>query len=319
MKCKTITGLIFCISLLFLLACGETGTEKTKASGEAVVAIINYNKIYLPQLLDELNRFSYRYGISFPENKEQYRKLARQVLDELIMKLIYFQEAERLQIAIQKNELKEHLQHVLGDYSEEDLTRAFEIRNLDYSNWEIQIEEELLIEKLITHEVKNKIKIEEQEIRAYYKNHSKDYILPERVQALQIVVNNELEAEAIYNDLQEGADFFELAKSKSVSPESIYGGDLGFFSRGQMPQEFDDAVFNLKTGEFSKVVYTPYGYHIFKVIKKKRVELMSFKDAKEKIKGKLLKSKEKEKFLKWVKELKERSVIVIKKNILSSI
>jgi parvulin-like peptidyl-prolyl isomerase len=167
--------------------------------------------------------------------------------------------------------------------------------------------------------VKDKIKVEEQEIKAYYKSNSKDYLLPERVQALQIVVNNELEAEAIYNNLQEGADFFQLAKSKSVSPEGVHGGDLGFFSRGQMPKEFDDAVFNLKVGQFSKVVQTPYGYHIFKVIKKKRDKTMSFKEAREKIKEKLIKEKEKKEYLDWISNLREKSVIVIKENVLADI
>ena len=308
------------ISLSVVLTACDNKKDRQSADGsDKIVAIVNYDKIYLSQLLDETNRFSSKYGISFSENRERHQKTARHILDELILKKIYFQEAERLNLTADEDELEDFLKHAVGDYSEEDFSQMFKSKNMDLSKWKERVKEERLFEKLIDQEVKDKIKVEEKEIKAYYKSNSKDYLLPERVQALQIVVNNELEAEAIYNNLQEGADFFQLAKSKSVSPEGVHGGDLGFFSRGQMPKEFDDAVFNLKVGQFSKVVQTPYGYHIFKVIKKKRDKTMSFKEAREKIKEKLIKEKEKKEYLDWISNLREKSVIVIKENVLADI
>jgi len=314
---------IFLCCLIYLsvvLAACDNKKDRQSADGSnKIVAIVNYDKIYLSQLLDETNRFSSKYGISFSENRERHQKTARHILDELILKRIYFQEAERLNLTADEDELEDFLKHAVGDYSEEDFSQMFKSKNINLSKWKDRVKEERLFEKLIDQEVKDKIKVEEKEIKAYYKSNSKDYLLPERVQALQIVVNNELEAEAIYNNLQEGADFFQLAKSKSVSPEGVHGGDLGFFSRGQMPKEFDDAVFNLKVGQFSKVVQTPYGYHIFKVIKKKRDKTMSFKEAREKIKEKLIKEKEKKEYLDWISNLREKSVIVIKENVLADI
>ena len=320
MRHKLHIFLCFLIYLSVVLAACDNKKDRQSADGSnKIVAIVNYDKIYLSQLLDETNRFSSKYGISFSKNRERHQKTARHILDELILKKIYFQEAERLNLTSDEDELEDFLKHAVGDYSEEDFSQMFKSKNINLSKWKDRVKEERLFEKLIDQEVKDKIKVEEKEIKAYYKSNSKDYLLPERVQALQIVVNNELEAEAIYNNLQEGADFFQLAKSKSVSPEGVHGGDLGFFSRGQMPKEFDDAVFNLKVGQFSKVVQTPYGYHIFKVIKKKRDKIMSFKEAREKIKEKLMKEKEKKQYLDWISKLREKSVIVIKENVLADI
>ena len=307
------------ISLLTLIACEDKDVKQSNKNNNKVVAFVNYDKIYLSQLRDETKQFSAKYGISFSENKERYKKTAKFILDELILKKIYFQEAERLKITTDEDELENYLRHVVGDYSKDDFSRMFELRDIDLSKWKAQIRENRLFEKLIAEEVKDKIIVKESEIIIYYKAHSNDYMLPDRVQALQIVVNNELEAESIYNKLQEGAAFFDLAKTKSMSPEGDQGGDLGFFSRGQMPKEFDDAIFNLKVGEFSKVVQTPYGYHIFKVIKKKPAKIMSLKDARGKIMEKLRKEKENKEFMNWIDNLRKKSVIVIKEDVLSGI
>jgi parvulin-like peptidyl-prolyl isomerase len=319
MKNKPFFFLCSFISLSLLIACEDKDVKQSNKNNNKVVAFVNYDKIYLSQLRDETKQFSAKYGISFSENKERYKKTAKFILDELILKKIYFQEAERLKITTDEDELENYLRHVVGDYSKDDFSRMFELRDIDLSKWKAQIRENRLFEKLIAEEVKDKIIVKESEIKAYYKAYSKDYMLPDRVQALQIVVNNELEAEAIYNKLQEGAAFFDLAKTKSMSPEGDKGGDLGFFSRGQMPKEFDDAIFNLKVGEFSKVVQTPYGYHIFKVIKKKPAKIMSLKDARGKIMEKLRKEKENKEFMNWIDNLRKKSVIVIKEDVLSGI
>ncbi len=319
MKNKPFILLCCLISLSVMAACEDRGVQQSKKKNDKVIAFVNYDTISLSQLRDETKQFSAKYGISFSGNKERYLKTAKFILDELILKKIYFQEAERLKITTDEDELENYLRHVVGDYSKDDFNRMFELRNIDLSKWKAQIRENRLFEKLIAKEVKDKIIVKESEIKAYYEAHSKDYMLPDRVQALQIVVNNELEAEAIYNKLQEGAAFFDLAKTKSISPEGDQGGDLGFFSREQMPKEFDDAIFNLKVGEFSKVVQTPYGYHIFKVIKKKRAKIMSLMDARGKIREKLRKEKEKKEFMTWINNLREKSVIVIKEDVLSGI
>ncbi len=73
-------------------------------------------------------------------------------------------------------------------------------------------------------------------------------------------------ANQVYNELIKGADFATVAKSKSNDPGSASkGGDLGWFARGQMVKEFEDACFNGKIGVIQKPVKTTYGYHIIKV------------------------------------------------------
>ena len=70
-------------------------------------------------------------------------------------------------------------------------------------------------------------------------------------------------AQGILAQLRHGADFAALARKKSTDPESARnGGSLGLVRRGEMVKPFEDAAWQLKPGEYSGVVESPYGYHI---------------------------------------------------------
>jgi len=90
-----------------------------------------------------------------------------------------------------------------------------------------------------------------------------------KVHAAHILVKTEQEALGILFDVKHGKDFGVVAKEKSMCPSAKSGGDLGWFSRGQMVKEFETAAFALKTGELSKPVKTQFGWHVIKVIEAK--------------------------------------------------
>jgi peptidyl-prolyl cis-trans isomerase C len=96
--------------------------------------------------------------------------------------------------------------------------------------------------------------------------------LPEepRVRARHILVETEDEAKEIRKQLDEGADFAEIAKEKSSDPGSgADGGDLGWFTAEQMVPEFSAAAFALEPGEVSEPVKSDFGWHIIKVDEKR--------------------------------------------------
>lgn len=80
--------------------------------------------------------------------------------------------------------------------------------------------------------------------------------------ASHILVESEDEAKALVKELEDGADFAELAKEKSTGPSGPNGGELGWFGPGMMVKPFEDAVMALKVGEISPPVQTQFGWHV---------------------------------------------------------
>jgi peptidyl-prolyl cis-trans isomerase D len=127
----------------------------------------------------------------------------------------------------------------------------------------------------------DEIKIDEEKMKDYYAVNKKNYEKPDRVKASHILIRPDASATSptgrsdeaamafagdLLKKIKAGASFESLAKKYSQDPGSgAKGGELGWFSKGQMVPEFEKTAFDLKPGELSGVVKTQFGYHIIKV------------------------------------------------------
>ena len=84
--------------------------------------------------------------------------------------------------------------------------------------------------------------------------------------ARHILVATEQECKDLKAQIEQGADFVELAKKHSKCPSGRTGGDLGEFSQGQMVKEFDQVVFNEEVGKVHGPVQTQFGFHLIEII-----------------------------------------------------
>ncbi|MGF1474921.1 MAG: peptidylprolyl isomerase [Geminicoccaceae bacterium] len=124
---------------------------------------------------------------------------------------------------------------------------------------------------LIEHELEEEVTDEKIEA-AYEELKAEPGFSYEEVSARHILVEQEDEAKAIIEELDQGADFAELAKEKSTGPSAPSGGDLGFFRREQMVAPFADAAFGMEVGSSSEQpVQTQFGWHVIKVEDKRQV------------------------------------------------
>ncbi len=83
--------------------------------------------------------------------------------------------------------------------------------------------------------------------------------------ARHILVNTEEECLSLKQQIEDGADFAEVAKEHSTCPSGRKGGDLGTFGPGQMVKEFDEVVFSGETNTVLGPVKTQFGYHLLEV------------------------------------------------------
>lgn len=147
-----------------------------------------------------------------------------------------------------------------------------------------QIAKQVVRDKLLQQEVFSKINVSEYEKRQYYETHLDSFPdRPRMVKIAEISIKPAMGSESldqalqkiedIQDELNKGADFEELARKYSDCPSAAQGGDLGYFSRGQMVPEFEKAAFALEIGEVSEPVLTEFGYHLIRVDDKRDGEI----------------------------------------------
>lgn len=106
----------------------------------------------------------------------------------------------------------------------------------------------------------------------------------EEVRARHILVKTEKEAQDVLAKLKGGADFEKLAREISVDPSAkTNGGDLEYFTKGQMVAEFSDAAFKLNKGQVSQPVKSQFGFHIIKVEDKRSKPVPKYEEVKEQV------------------------------------
>lgn len=179
-----------------------------------------------------------------------------------------------------------------------------------------QIAGRLRVEGLIERIGKDVAEPSEQQVRDFYEENKGRFAVPEQVRVSHIVkhINWQCEQSRALETvteaktrLEKGEDFEQLVSKYSDCPDK--GGDLGYITRGQMVEEFEDVVFNLGPGETSDVFRTRFGFHIAKVYERKSAAVLSFEQAQEQAAG-VVKEQMAERALEcFVDELKERARI----------
>lgn len=142
---------------------------------------------------------------------------------------------------------------------------------------------------------------QERELRALYEQRSALYNIPEQVRARHILLSVRedasaeedeevrLRAQGILEQIRESADIAALASEWSEDPGSkINGGDLGFFARGQMVKEFEDAAFSIEPGTVGELVKSEYGYHIIGVEEHRDAQQRSFEEVRKDLAAELM-------------------------------
>lgn len=181
-----------------------------------------------------------------------------------------------------------------------------ELENDADFNFELEQMKENFINQYAINKIMQEATVTDEEVEKFYKDNEEEFGESNMVKASHILVENLEEAKKIKSELDDGADFADLAQEYSSCPSKDRGGDLGFFGKGAMVKEFEDAAFAMEVGEISEPVKTQFGYHIIKVTDKKVEPKQELKAIMERLRQSLTKRKQQEVYVKKINDLRTK-------------
>ncbi|MGE7092765.1 peptidylprolyl isomerase [Lysinibacillus sp. NPDC048646] len=273
-----------CALIVMLVGCSESSDYVAKVEGELI----------LQTELDEALRNQY----------------GAEVLDTLINNKIVEMEAKKEGITVSDETIQTEYDELVESYGGEDAVQdVLEENGLTIDS----VKDNIRMYQLTKDVIAASIEIADEEVAQYFTDNKDSYGQAEQVVASHIQLEDEAAAKEVLAKVQAGEDFAELAQSFSLDVDtSDEGGDLGYISRGQMDESFEEVVFSLEKGAVSEVVQTAEGYHIIKVTSKVPAEEAVFDDVKEEVYATMLEERVSEAYTSWLTEKKEQYEIKTK-------
>jgi peptidyl-prolyl cis-trans isomerase C len=308
-------GCIFLLPAILLLGMAipfgmlEAGPAKVEGSPDAQLipqnsplALVNDQPLYerdLAAMLEALRKGSG--GTETPPQDDP--DLRRKALNQLIEYELLYQDGLTLgQEELQK--ISKRVEEIIGQAEEksggqEKLREMLAQEGLTLEEARDNLKRNLIVQADVEQKVVSQVQVGEDELQAFYQSHLDRYRHDDLIGARHILVRvpksaPEEERKAarekilsLREELRKGKDFAELAKSSSDCPSRARGGDLGYFPRGTMVPEFEQAAFALKEGEISEPVQTLFGYHLILVYGKEPAGIWPFQEVREQVENEL--------------------------------
>ncbi|WP_373501053.1 peptidylprolyl isomerase [Desulfococcus sp.] len=299
--------------LVSIAAAAEKDAKKPEAPPEAkpaanaaskeekpqnpVAAVVNGTKISRKALDRELTMVTQRMNSQGQQiGQEQFDKVRSNVLNNMIDRELLYQDALKNGIKVDSKAVDAQLDKMKKNFpGDDEYRKALEMMNTSEADLKANITQGMVIQQLIESKVTPQIQITDAQNKEFYDTHPELFKKPEQVKASHILIKAEPSAaeadkaaarkkiEEVQAKLKKGEKFDALAKQYSECPSSEKGGDLGYFSRGQMVKPFEDTAYAMKPGDVSDIVTTQFGYHLIQVTDKKPESTTAYDETKTKI------------------------------------
>ena len=246
---------------------------------DSIAIIVNDDVITANELEDKVNYFENQIRVS-GGTVSDLNSLKKQVIERMIRDKVQLQKAAQFGIQIDDISLNRMIDTLAkkNNMTLSELRTTLEQEGIDFSDFRTQTREELIIQELQKRMVADKVNVTNQEIQQFIEASQKQgqggteyhllHILvatPESASPEDIQISQQ-KADDLYQQLQQGADFKQLAMRESDGSNALNGGDLGTRKANELPELFLNAIANLKSGDVSKPVRSASGFHLLKVM-----------------------------------------------------
>jgi peptidyl-prolyl cis-trans isomerase SurA len=277
-------------------------------------AMPQYGKANLPDAENPLDR------------EIRLREVRKEILEMLVEERLLQRVANRYGIKVGDEEIDMLITKMKQEGQIDDATLA---RQLKENGFTLEGYRHFLVAqvrraRIIDALIKPDIAMSEPKLREYYQAHYESYSAPEvRVSQILILVPEKAQPkdwaiakqrmEKVVERLKKGATFEQVATLYSDDkPSAAAGGDLGFFTKGEMIPQLEEAVFRLNVGAVTNVIRSTQGLYLLKVTEKRGGSTLSFDEAKNRVMEDYYREEVTKRYTKWLSDLKARSNVEIK-------
>jgi len=258
------------------------------------------------------------------QSSEKRRDAQKLILSTLIDEKLMDAQVKALGLEATQEELRLAIEDILrqNNVSLEQLESMLAREGLALSAYRAQLRAQLGRMKLVRLKLHNKVNVTEDDVKSAYERWARLESGEVELHARHILVRldsnaDEQATQAALAKAQHiaqlasapGAHFAELAKQHGEGPSAETGGDLGYFKRGVMMPEFENAAFALDVGQVSKPVKTNLGFHIIKIENRRTLPVASFEEAKELFRQKLMQEQMETYARHYSQELRAQAII----------
>jgi parvulin-like peptidyl-prolyl isomerase len=292
---------------------------------ERIVAKVNGQIVTLTELDKEVDSAMEQLGPAQTPEENDARKamLQSQFLERIIDNMLVLQVAEDRGLRVPSRLFQEWKQNIMKEMdieADEELERQVQLQGGSMADLRKRFEDGLLLQEVRRMEVDSKVSVSEPEIEERYRLHINDYTDPAKVRLREIVVRfdetNEIEqgqkARQIRADIEQGADFAEVARMHSESGSREAGGDLGFFNDGELTESLATVAFSLNPGEISEIIRLEKAFYILRVEEAVEATTKELDDVRNEVADAIFQEKMTEQMERFVKQLRERAIVEVK-------
>jgi peptidyl-prolyl cis-trans isomerase SurA len=293
---------------------------------DRVAATVNEDMISLSEVYDRSGPELAALQAEGQATPQKRQSAVRHALDDLIAERLMVAEEKSASIEVTDQEIDYAIEDVRRQNNMDPATfeRALASKGQSMTAFRDKMKRDLAAMKLIGQKVRSKIKVSDEDVKAEYARAAKADESDPEVHARHIVIqvgkdaSKEVEHETFERALKlaqrarAGEDFAELAKKYSEGPSKSDGGDVGFFRRGEMVSAFDKVAFNLKPGEVSDPVRSPFGWHVIQVLERRAGKAKPFEQVKEELRDKLWREQMQRQTEQYVAELRKQASVDVK-------